>query len=99
MTRVFLNKHRAFHSVLLHCARTRLCCVSTVIPEIVMNKFEAIRQSLARLSEAERQEIIAWLERDNERLYGADRVEEALIVPFQPRNDFLTLRFTQTRER
>lgn len=37
-----------------------------------MNKFEEIRRSLARLSEAERDAMIAWLLRQ-----GSDRVEEA----------------------
>ena len=41
-----------------------------------MNRFAEIRYALARLNEAERREIIAWLERLDERVYGADRVEE-----------------------
>ena len=35
-----------------------------------MNKFAEIRYSLAQLSEVERKDIIAWLERFGERIHG-----------------------------
>jgi Uma2 family endonuclease len=41
-----------------------------------MNNFEEIRHALSRLNNTERRAIIAWLQRSNELLYGADRVEE-----------------------
>lgn len=59
-----------------------------------MNKLAEIRYALARLSEAERKEVIAWLERLDERVFGADRVEEprAAYAPspgYMTREEFL----------
>jgi Uma2 family endonuclease len=60
-----------------------------------MNKFAEIRYALARLNEAERKEVIAWLERLGERAYGADRVEEpraayaASFTEYMTREEFL----------
>jgi Uma2 family endonuclease len=60
-----------------------------------MNRFAEIHRALARLNEAERKDIIAWLERSNERVCGADRVEEpqaAYATPFveyMSREEFL----------
>ena len=42
-----------------------------------MRKFEELRRELARLDESERRAIISWLSRQNEMIYGADRIEEA----------------------
>jgi len=50
-----------------------------------MNRFEEIRQSLARLSEAERDAMITWLLRQ-----GADRVEEALPAYATPLPELMT---------
>jgi Uma2 family endonuclease len=55
-----------------------------------MNKFAEIRYALARLNDAERKEIIAWLERCTERLYGADRVEEPKAAYLAPFVDYMT---------
>jgi Uma2 family endonuclease len=41
-----------------------------------MNKLAEIRYALSGLSETERKDVIAWLERFNERAHGADRIEE-----------------------
>ncbi len=60
-----------------------------------MNKFAEIRLALGRLTEAERKEVIIWLERFRGRVYGAERVEEpqAAYAPspsgYMTREEFL----------
>jgi Uma2 family endonuclease len=54
-------------------------------PEIVMNRFEEIRDSLTRLSEAERDALITWLLRQS-----ADRVEEARPAYATPLPELMT---------
>jgi Uma2 family endonuclease len=56
-----------------------------------MNNFEEIRRALTRLNEAERQEIISWVQRHNERIYGADRVEESQPAYGTPLPELMTL--------
>lgn len=56
-----------------------------------MNKFAEIRQSLARLNDSERREVITWLERLNERVYGADRVGESPPAYATPLPELMTL--------
>jgi Uma2 family endonuclease len=56
-----------------------------------MNKFAEIRQALARLNESERREIITWMERYGERIYGADRVEESQPAYSTPLPELMTL--------
>jgi Uma2 family endonuclease len=55
-----------------------------------MNRFEEIRHALARLSDAERRALIAWLQRPNELLYGADRVEEPQSAYATPLPEYMT---------
>ena len=56
-----------------------------------MNKFEEIRQALTRLNESERREVIAWFERANWRIGGADRVEEPQPAYATPLPELMTL--------
>jgi Uma2 family endonuclease len=64
-----------------------------------MNKFEAIRQSLTRLGESERREIIAWFERASWRIEGIDRVEEPQLAYATPLPELMTLvEFLQFQE-
>jgi len=55
-----------------------------------MNKFADIRRALGRLSEAERKEVIAWLERLGERTFGVDRVEEPQAAYAAPLPGYMT---------
>jgi Uma2 family endonuclease len=56
-----------------------------------MTKFEDLRRELARLNESERQAIISWLYRLNDRIHGADRVEEARPAYATPLPELMTL--------
>jgi Uma2 family endonuclease len=56
-----------------------------------MNKFEDLRQALTRLNESERHAIMSWLMRQNERVYGADRVEEPHPAYATPLPEYMTL--------
>jgi Uma2 family endonuclease len=56
-----------------------------------MNKFEDLRRELARLNESERHAIMSWLSRSNDRIYGADRVEEARPAYATPLPELMTL--------
>jgi len=56
-----------------------------------MNKFEDLRRELARLNESERHAIISWLYRLNDRIYGADRVEETRPAYATPLPELMTL--------
>jgi Uma2 family endonuclease len=63
-----------------------------------MNKFTEIRYALARLSQAERAEMIAWLQRSKGLLQGVDRVEEpqaeyrSPLLELMDREKFLKMR-------
>jgi Uma2 family endonuclease len=56
-----------------------------------MRKFEDLRRDLARLNESERHAIISWLSRQNEMIYGADRIEEARPEYATPLPELMTL--------
>jgi Uma2 family endonuclease len=56
-----------------------------------MNRFEEVRQALTRLNESERREVVAWFERQNWRIYGADRVEESQAAYATPLPELMTL--------
>jgi Uma2 family endonuclease len=56
-----------------------------------MRKFEGLRRDLARLNESERHAIMSWLSRQNEMIYGADRIEEARPEYATPLPELMTL--------
>jgi Uma2 family endonuclease len=65
-----------------------------------MNNFEEIRYALSRLNNAERRAIIAWLQRSNELLYGADRVEESRPAYVSQAPEYMTREeFLELQER
>ena len=55
-----------------------------------MKKFADIRRALGRLTDAERKEVIAWLERLGERVFGVDRVEEPQAAYAAPLPGYMT---------
>jgi len=65
-----------------------------------MRNFEDLRQALTRLNESERHAIMSWLSRLNDRIYGADRVEEARPAYATPLPELMTLEeFFEFQER
>jgi Uma2 family endonuclease len=56
-----------------------------------MSQFEDVRRALASLNESERRALITWFERQDWRIYGADRVEESQPAYATPLPELMTL--------